>query len=279
MAGYRFCLSLILGLTLVHAAQSQNYPYPLENVAQTPSKSTKPADASTPMTKVYSLSDLGDDPNLCKWIAETIPQMIQPGSWGDGEAKKSLSYYGPGKVLVICHTPAVHAQVEEFIQGLKKALPARGAHTSQVMPAQFQAPDGPRVGPVVSAAQAYPIPYPPQSPKHLFHFIIRYEGEGIVDSNVVKFAQALKEAEKSSTSQSFRIPSVPGASFNAPSTPSNIDVRKMPPADPLPSPPASPSFGPATYSVPPPPLPTGLPTPNPSASGAPLSPQAPVVVK
>ena len=258
MAGYRFCLSLILGFALVPAAWAQTIPG--ESATQPPSKSSTQADVSTPVTKVYSLSDLGDDQNLCKWIAETIPQMIQPGSWGDGETKKSLSYYAPGKVLVICHTPAVHAQVGEFIQGLKKALAPRVTQNGQVVPAQFAAQDAPRVGPVVSAAQAYPVPYPPQSPKHLFHFIIRYEGEGIIDSNVVKFAQALKEADKSSASQSFRIPSVAGAGLNFPTPPNMLPAAgtygapiKLPPADPLPSALTNPS-GPATLpSVPPPP--------------------------
>jgi len=46
-----------------------------------------------------------------------------------------------------------------------------------VLPAQF-APPAERVGPVQSGPTGYPVPYPPMTPKHLFHFIIRYEGEG-----------------------------------------------------------------------------------------------------
>jgi hypothetical protein len=36
------------------------------------------------------------------------------------------------------------------------------------------------------ASTAYPVPAQARSPKHLFHFIIRYEGEGLVDDNIVK---------------------------------------------------------------------------------------------
>jgi hypothetical protein len=31
--------------------------------------------------KVYSLTELGDDPSLGAWVAETIPEVIQPDSW------------------------------------------------------------------------------------------------------------------------------------------------------------------------------------------------------
>ena len=37
---------------------------------------------------------------------------------------------------------------------------------------------------------SYPVPAPARPPKHLFHFIIRYEGNGVVDENVVKAVQA-----------------------------------------------------------------------------------------
>jgi hypothetical protein len=39
----------------------------------------------------------------------------------------------------------------------------------------------------------YPVPPPVAQPKHLFHFIIRYEGAGIIDSNVVRFMKAQNE--------------------------------------------------------------------------------------
>src|SRR5688572_17876871 len=30
---------------------------------------------------IYPLGDLADDPGFAKWIAETIPEVIQPGTW------------------------------------------------------------------------------------------------------------------------------------------------------------------------------------------------------
>jgi hypothetical protein len=261
MAGYRSALSVCLLLALSSLAWSQ----PATSAPSvTSAQACKPAEASTPVTKVYALSDLGDDPHLGKWIAETIPQMIQPGSWSNAEGKKSLSYYAPGKVLVVCHTPAVHAQVDEFMQGLRKAMPTRVRHDGQVVPAQFT-PDAPRVGPV--AAQPYPIPHPMHAPKHLFHFIIRYEGEGIIDSNVTKFAKTLtgaSQAEKPST-LSYAPPAAPITNVlpaSGTTLPPSQDLNtppqymapanapRMPPADapqeaaPAPLPPSSPAVVP-----------------------------------
>jgi hypothetical protein len=48
------------------------------------------------------------------------------------------------------------------------------------------------------------VPMSPVGPKHLFHFIIRYEGEGIIDANVAKFAKALsQEAVSNHSGYSF----------------------------------------------------------------------------
>src|ERR1700733_4326596 len=58
---------------------------------------------------VYALKDLGDDPNLGKWIAETIPQVIKPGSWHqENSTDHRISYYAQGKILVVYHNAAVH---------------------------------------------------------------------------------------------------------------------------------------------------------------------------
>ena len=45
--------------------------------------------------------------------------------------------------------------------------------------------------PAAPQALGYPVAAPLKQPKHLFHFIIRYEGEGLIDANVVKFAKAM----------------------------------------------------------------------------------------
>jgi hypothetical protein len=45
---------------------------------------------------IYSLGDLGDDADLGAWIAETIPQVIEQGSWAhQGEQGHMLRYYAP----------------------------------------------------------------------------------------------------------------------------------------------------------------------------------------
>ena len=60
---------------------------------------TKVGDENGKTWRIYSLADLGDDHNLSRWAAETIPEVIQPGTW----SKESLKYYAPAKVLVVCH--------------------------------------------------------------------------------------------------------------------------------------------------------------------------------
>jgi hypothetical protein len=290
MAGYRFwlpsSLSVVLALTIVHAGRSQTIvpPAVFENGALL--GETVSPNGST--CKVYSLRDLGDDPNLCQWIAETIPDVIQPASWKHDGVK--LSYYAPSKILVVNHTSAVHAQVDEFLQNLKKSLPQqkvtanRDRRDSGVVPGQFVLKDPPRpVGPVQTNLASYPVPFPPQAPKHLFHFIIRYEGEGIIDSSVVKFTKALSNASSISTSKDVGAPMVCPTPVPAPqylsqpaqygyppastssqrgSTWGNAPV--MPPADPAPTPrnPSAPPPQPSWSSAPMPP-PTPLPPANP----------------
>jgi hypothetical protein len=172
---------------------------------RTPAQLTSAAPME-PTCQVYALGELGNDANLGKWIAGTIPEVIQPGTWTPAAlsagttGKRFLSYYAPTKTLVVYHTPAVQAQVEAFLKNLKKALPqeraatrpARTAAQEQgVVPAIYATPSVVKTSdPTTAPKVSYPVPYPPQSPKHLFHFIIRYEGEGVVDSTV---AGLLKE--------------------------------------------------------------------------------------
>jgi hypothetical protein len=226
--------------------------------------------------KIYSLADLGDDPNLGNWIADTIPQMIQPGAWNGVDGKSKLSYFAPGKVLVINQTAAVHTQVEEFLKNLKKSLPEQTTvrRDVQVTPAQY-------VVPSVTPMQAgYPVPAVTPAPKHLFHFIIRYEGEGIIDENVVKFAKALSQVEKA-LNGSCETPSLPpnGPATNVappPGAPSSLVPAtpasgsgttlpspfylQQPPQYYVPPPAAAPRMPPAdapTQPPPPPPPPSG----------------------
>ena len=196
MAVVRFCclcvLSVALALTINQAGRTQPVPFAsaYEYRVQVASK---PSDSG--MTcKTYALGELADDAHFCKWIADTIPEMIQPGSWTQGA---KVSCYAPARVMVICQTPAVHAKVEEFLQGLKKTASQTTTKKSNE-PAVLQAQFVPETGGVPTQRSGYPVAAPMQQPKHLFHFIIRYEGDGIVDSNVVSFAKAQRRERRSS---------------------------------------------------------------------------------
>jgi hypothetical protein len=197
---YRFWLQCSVAVTLalasVNAGQCQTEIPPITFTG--PLSLLKPGDCQASICKVYSLAELGSDANLCKWVAETIPQMVQPGTWSNADGKQKLSYFAPAKVLVINHTPAVHGQIDEFLQSLKKTMPQVRApqRDEPIQQAQFAVPD--RVPSPMPSTQAYPVPAAPALPKHLFHFIIRYEGDGIIDANVVKFARAMNQENKSS---------------------------------------------------------------------------------
>jgi len=157
---------------------------------------------------IYSLAELGDDPSLGKWIAETIPQVIEPGSWSSAETsgkKHVLSYFAPKKVLVVYHTPAVQAKVAVFLKGLKETLPSGKDRTYAgttfrkdhgVVRAGYQTPDI-HEGIAPAPTAGYPVPAQAHQPKHLFHFIIRYEGAGIIDDSVIKFMK-VQNADKAS---------------------------------------------------------------------------------
>jgi hypothetical protein len=145
--------------------------------------------------KVYALADLGDDPSLGPWLAETIPAVIEPQTWKHDEEKCTLRYYAARRMLVVYHTADVQKKVQAFLEEVKKNPPQGEAFASKqtkagaasaVLPARFltaaAASDG-------NTALPYPVPPPVQQPKHLFHFIIRYEGQGIVDDNIVKAMQ------------------------------------------------------------------------------------------
>ena len=202
MAGYRFWLQCSLSVVLALASARIGW-------SQVPEIVEDSVETKAVTCKVYSLADLGDDPKLCKWIAETIPEMIQPASWKQGDAK--LSYYAPSKILVVNNTPAVHAKVDEFLQSLKKSLPPQKASArldALLVPAQFALQDTSRpVSVVQTGPGSYPVPNTPVGPKHLFHFIIRYEGEGIIDSNVAKLTEALTKEKTSTNRCELRLPS------------------------------------------------------------------------
>jgi hypothetical protein len=192
---------------------------------KTDKRSTPPytsvSDKTEFTSKIYPLNDLGDDPNLCKWIADTITRVIQPGTWSkegptEGKDKCYITYYAPAKIMVVYHTPAVQARVEAFLKDVKKSVsqdPEKGTADNKsgrnamtVVPAKYEevVPAHP-VDHVVQQRPGYPVPSRAQAPKHLFHFIIRYEGQGIVDdtvADVIKDVYKAKQAQEQSDTRS-----------------------------------------------------------------------------
>jgi hypothetical protein len=179
---------------------------------------------------IYKLDELGNDLDLGKWIAETIPEVIEPRTWtGQGvQGQGVLRYYGPKKILVVYHTPAVQTKVEGFLKSVKKSMPTTRAKTlgarnpsmrdRGIVPAQYHPPASVTTSnPVPEPNSSYPVAAPVRQPKHLFHFIIRYEGDGIIDDNVVKFMKAQYQAEKSKSKNSEVAPTtVPSGYTTAP---------------------------------------------------------------
>jgi hypothetical protein len=131
-------------------------------------RAQKPVDTSNWVCKAYPLGEIGADPELCKWIVAVIPQMVRPDSWS-GDVKQ-VNYYAPARLLVINQAPAVHAEIAAFLDDLKK--------TSAMVQA----------GPVEPATGG--------APKHLFHFIIRCEGDNRIDANVAELLLQLQRASQ-----------------------------------------------------------------------------------
>ena len=183
---------LVFSLALAGAFSSPCWSQELYGINQC---SARPTESTC---KIYQLSHLGDDPSLGKWISETIPAVIEPGTWNRAETlgKCTLTYYAPGKILVVSHTSAVQEKVAAFLKDVKSSLPKEQqkagsklrnklSNEQSVIPAKFTVcnPVQP-VEPVTASACPYPVPAPVSRPKHLFHFIIRYEGDGIIDDSV-----------------------------------------------------------------------------------------------
>lgn len=199
-------LSLVLGVQTARTQCCSGSTATWWHKTPTTPASTK-ADSSY---AVYSLEALGADAALGKWVADTIPQLIEPGSWqltkGDGRPGV-LSYFAPKNILVVSHSPAVQAKVEGFLKNLTAAAGTK--------PQPVAAPMPPKALGVVPAAYlpptvihaATPPPAgshsaaPASKPKHLFHFIIRYEGDGIIDGNVIEFMKTQKALEEPARSE------------------------------------------------------------------------------
>jgi hypothetical protein len=183
MAGFRFTFTRLSAIALSVACLTgcQTYRYsavpPQPQYLQHPPQyfppqsqvivAQKPVDTSNWVCKAYPLGELGNDPKMCQWVVAVIPQMVRPDSWSGGV--KQLTYYAPAKVLVINQAPAVHVEIAAFLDDLKKT------------PAIVQAPAEPATG---------------AAPRHLFHFIIRCEGENRIDANVAELLLQLQKANQ-----------------------------------------------------------------------------------
>ena len=182
-------------------------------------------DAGDRRYKIYSLNEMGDDPGFGEWIAQTIPEVIASGTWkGPGV----IRYYAPKNILVVCHTAAVQAKVDAFLKDVKKSLPSEKKATAAmrkssaphrgVVPASYRAPASLKAsGPSPEPSLSYPVPTQAKPPKHLFHFIVRYEGEGIIDDSVVKALKAYINAEKKASEAAAAAPA-----YSAPVTPASL---------------------------------------------------------
>lgn len=153
---------------------------------------------------MYSLTDMGYDADLGKWIAQTIPEMIEPSSWQQQGGLGVLRYYAPKNILIVKQSTAIQGKVDGFLKDLKVSMPKGSATyisglkpaSASVVPAEYHEPGLLRTSNPVPEPSSYPVPSAVKPPKHLFHFIIRYEGEGIIDDNVVKFMKLQGQGEK-----------------------------------------------------------------------------------
>jgi len=205
---FRFTMlgTLLTTVTLVAFAPAQG---PRINRSTSPGTPAKPAqvDDQGLSCVVYGLGDFGDE-DFGAWIARTMTGVIQPSSWNEVGGSGVVSYYGPARMLVVYQTPAVHAQIDVFLKNVKKSLPpAKAPMTAQAVqyptsviqaqhvaasePGRAAAPAPAPTTATTPAAKPYPIPAPLQHPKHLFHFIIRYEGDGVIDANLASLAKSL----------------------------------------------------------------------------------------
>lgn len=207
MARLRFLAVALLALCLVgnptqtgrSAGQSK------ETINADPFTGTKTSAADDGSRTVYALADMGYDSDLGRWIAQTIPEMIEPSSWEGQGGAGVLRYYAPKNILIIKQSAAIQAKVDGFLKDLKKSMrkgsegrsaAAKKTLSYSIVPAAYQPPEPLRPSSPLPETSSYPIPAPVKPPKHLFHFLIRYEGDGIIDDNVVKFMKAYYKAEK-----------------------------------------------------------------------------------
>lgn len=208
----RTCISGFLALCLALSISGEGWADAAKSI-----KSFGAGAAETkPVCKVYSLASMGADADLGAWIARTIPEVIEPGTWSESKGQKcTVTYHPATRVMVVYHRPDVQMQVEMFLKDTTRA--ATAARPSE--PARFAAMPAPATPSSVMPARyienTRPIdtskpPMTSGTPKHLFHlildgvetgdegfkmknFTLRYEGEGIIDSTIADLIKTLNQ--------------------------------------------------------------------------------------
>lgn len=259
MARLRFLAVALLALALAGNSTQMGRTQALSgSYTSSTSSMTTTSAAVDHSCVIYSLTEMGYDADLGKWISQTIPEMVEPNSWQQQGGSGVVRYYAPKNILIVKQSPAIQRKVDGFMKELKTSLPKASASSfgsssfakASVVPADYREPALLRTSNTLTEPSSYPVPAAVKPPKHLFHFIIRYEGEGIIDNNVVKFMKT--------QGQGLKIPYAPTASPNVGATaPTPADSQgeplymSKPPVSEIPpttgySAPASP------YSAPPP---------------------------
>jgi hypothetical protein len=208
MARLRFVAAALLALAFSGNSTQTGGPQPM-----TPAdyQTTEPKLATDDPCVTYSLTDMGYDADLGKWIAQTVPEMVEPRSWMGQGGMGAIRYYAPKNMLIVKQTKAIQKKVDGFLKDLKTSMPkasvtnfaSRKTPHAGVVPADYREPALHRASGPVSEPSSYPVPAAVKPPKHLFHFIIRYEGDGIIDDNVVKLMKAQLQGAKSPVSTSL----------------------------------------------------------------------------
>ena len=209
MARLRFWTVALLALALTgNASQSGRTQYGWSSAMST-SAASGPATSPDCSCVIYALNDRGFDADFGKWVAETIKEMVEPQSW---QGSCSLRYYAPKNILVVNNSSTVHTKIDCFLKEMKTKMPKEKtghAKSTKEQPRDLVVPAAYRQVNLPPEPSAYPVPAPVKTPKHLFHFLIRYEGEGIIDDNVVKYLKVQNQGEKQAGTKSASVPILP----------------------------------------------------------------------
>jgi hypothetical protein len=203
-------LASLLVITQAQSSRAENpksdaKTYSIEVPSKTKDPSSKSKHKEQETWRVYRLDS--PDPNFGQWVADTIHEMIPKDKPG------TVKYYAPGRILAVYHNPSVQAEVEAFLENLKEALPQGKEHlTGSIVKAQAPVPARFPIS-FVKATEQGTSPssgLANQQPRHLVHvmvegfeakgdnvklksFTFRYEGEGIIDSNLAWLIKSLNE--------------------------------------------------------------------------------------